>query len=227
MALVFGYLWYLLIPGVIFGLYAQFRVRHVYNKYSKIPSANNITGQRAARQILDAEGLSDVAVEQIPGRLKDHYDPASRTLRLSNEVYQGNSLAALGVAAHEAGHAIQHARKYFPLMLRNSLYPTVAVSSYLWFYIFIAGFIFHHKALLGLGVLLFAGVVLFQIITLPVEYNASARAMKLLTGREMINASEVAPAKSVLDAAGLTYLAGTLMGILHLVRLLMLKKTRA
>lgn len=227
MAFIFGYLWYLLIPGVVFGIYAQLRVMSAYNKYSKISSANNISGKQAARQILDAEGLSDVGVEEIPGRLKDHYDPVSRTLRLSNEVYQGNSLAALGVAAHEAGHAIQHASKYFPLILRTSIYPTVALSSYFWFYIFIAGLIFHHKALLGVGILLFAGIVLFQIITLPVEYNASARAMALLTGKGMINASEVVATKSVLDAAALTYLASTLMGILQLVRLLMLKGKRS
>lgn len=225
MAGIFGYLWYLLIPGLIFAVYAQLKVMSTYNKYSKISSANNISGKRAARQILDAEGLSDVGVEEIPGRLKDNYDSDSRTLRLSNEVYQGNSLAALGVAAHEASHAIQHARKYFPLMLRTSIYPTVALSSYLWFYIFIIGLIFHHKALLGVGIILFAGIVLFQIVTLPVEYNASARAIALLSEQGIINDSEVGATKAVLNAAALTYLASTLMGILQLVRLLMLKRT--
>ncbi|MCK4908704.1 MAG: zinc metallopeptidase [Planctomycetes bacterium] len=221
--MLFGPWMLLLIPGLLFGLYAQAKVKGSFRKYSKVPSSNKISGASAARRILDAQGLSDVNVEEVPGTLTDHYDPRTRVLRLSQTVYQGHSLAALGVAAHEAGHAVQHARKYIPIMLRTGIFPIVGLGSQVWFWIFLAGMFFHHPLLVNIGIFLFAGVVLFQIITLPVEFNASSRAMVLLTQQGIIMDSEIDSTKSVLNAAALTYLAATLMAILQLVSMLFMR----
>lgn len=221
----FGPTMLLLIPGIIFAIWAQVKVRSTFKKYSKVTSINNVSGSRAAREILDAQGLSDIGIEEVPGKLTDHYDPRARVLRLSSGVYRSRSLAALGVAAHEAGHAIQHARRYAPIMLRTGIFPLVALGSNLWFFIFLAGFIFHNPVLINVGVLFFASVVVFSIITLPVEFNASSRAMALLTEQGIVEQSEVGQARAVLNAAALTYLAATLMAILQLLRLILLRRS--
>jgi hypothetical protein len=221
----------ILIPAVIFALYAQIRVRTAFAKYSKVASLSGINGAEAARRILAAEGVQ-LTIEQTPGELTDHYDPRTRVLRLSPSVYTGRSLASLGVAAHETGHALQHHTNYLPLHFRNGIYPFVAFGQHIW-YIIIIGSIFMMSSyagwppwMLDLGIMVLGGVVLFQLVTLPVEFNASKRALQLLTTRGIIETTEVKSTRAVLNAAALTYLAATLMAILQLVQLLMIRQRR-
>ena len=237
-----------MIPGILLGLYAQAKVRSAYAKFSKVMSSRGITGARAAREILayqgitvypDAEHRSDrdsetaasskaygIAVERVAGQMTDHFDPRHKVIRLSEGVYQSSSLAALGIAAHEAGHAIQHTTGYLPVMIRTGIYPLVAVSNYLWMILFFAGIFMSYPPLITIGIYLFSGIVAFQIITLPTEFNASKRAMVLLTEHGIITEEERASVKKVLNAAALTYLAATLMAILQLLRLILISRGR-
>lgn len=185
-------------------------------------SAKGITGASVARAILQSKGLNHVEVEMIQGHLGDHYDPRSKTLRLSPQVYRGTSLASLGVAAHEAGHAIQHGVGYLPLNIRHSLVPVANFGSTLSFPLIFLGLFMARPGLLWIGIYLFAAVVLFQVVTLPVEFNASGRALTILQGEGFITPSEAKGTKAVLDAAALTYVAAVLVGLLNLLRLLML-----
>lgn len=211
----------IVIPGLILAMYAQAKVKSTFDHYSRVASAAGLTGGKVARAILDRMGAAHVEVEMIEGYLNDHYDPRKQVLRLSPQVYKGNSLASLGVAAHEAGHAIQHSVGYVPLNIRNSLVPVANFGSTLAFPLFLLG-LFISPSLVTVGLYLFAAVVLFQFVTLPVEFNASSRAMAVLEQGGYINRSEVKGTKAVLDAAALTYVAAALVGLLNLVRLLLL-----
>ncbi|GAA0176952.1 zinc metallopeptidase [Clostridium sediminicola] len=216
----------ILIPALIMSAWAQFKVKSTFQKYSKIRSMNGMTGADVARRLLDDEGLFDVPVQHIRGNLSDHYDPVHRVMRLSDSVYNSTSIAAIGVAAHETGHAIQHKNSYIPLKIRGAIFPVVNFSSKVSWIIFILGFLFSYPTLIDIGILLFTTVVLFQIVTLPVEFNASNRAIAILENKGILYGNEVEGAKSVLSAAALTYLAAALMSILQLVRLLVLSRDR-
>jgi len=230
MGFYFDWTWWLMIPAILISLYAQIKVSSTYSKYSKKLALSGKSGASVAREILDGAGLTDVNIEKVPGHLTDHYDPRVRVLRLSEGVYHGSSLAALGVAAHETGHAIQHHESYLPLVFRNGIAPVVAFGQHIW-YILIIGSIFLMSSfglplwMIDLGILIMTGVVVFQLVTLPVEFNASKRAIILLTNGQMITRDEVGSAKAVLNAAAFTYVAATLASILQLVRLLLIRRS--
>lgn len=214
----------LLIPALLLATFAQYKVSSTFNKYSRIPNINGYTGREVARNILDKSGLSDIEVIHVSGQLTDHYDPLKKVIRLSDDVYDKNSISAISVAAHEAGHAIQHQEGYLPLKLRSSIAPVVGFSSQLSWILFLLGFIINPN-LIKYGIVLFSITVVFQIITLPVEFNASSRALTQLKG-EFVSENELVASKSVLNAAALTYVASTLTGISQLLRLLVLSKNR-
>jgi uncharacterized protein len=226
---VFGYYdntFVFLIPALIISAWAQGKISSAYSKYSKIHSINGYTGAQAARILLDSNGLYDIPVEVVSGKLTDHYDPTKRVMRLSQEVYYSTSVAAIGVAAHETGHAIQHKNSYVPLVLRNGLVPLVNFSSSASWILFLLGFMFRSGGLVNIGILLFTAVVVFQLITLPVEFNASNRALVVLKDRSVLYGDELKGAKKVLDAAAMTYVAAALMTISQLIRLLAISGRR-
>lgn len=216
----------LLIPALILAGWAQLKVKGTYDRYSRIPARNGLTAKDVARRILDANGLRNIPVERIAGSLTDHYDPKAKTLRLSETVFSSPSIAAIGVAAHEAGHALQDAESYAPLKLRNSIVPVVNLGSGLAFPLFFIGFLFGTPLLMDVGILFFLGVLLFHLVTLPVEYNASGRALRILDNTGILAADEMKGARAVLNAAALTYVAATVMAAFQLVRLLMLRGMR-
>lgn len=203
----------LALPGLLLGLFAQARVKGAFNKYSKVRTLRNVTGAEVARSLLDAQGLYDVAVEETKGFLSDHYDPRSKVLRLSPDVYRTPSVAAAGVAAHETGHAFQHAGGYFPLQIRSALVPAAQFGSGLAPWIFIAGFLLNFTTLAWAGVILFAAAVLFTLITLPVEFDASARARRLLQSHGLLVGDEMGGVNKVLNAAAWTYVAAAVAAI--------------
>lgn len=218
----------LLIPALLLSLYAQFKVHSTFNKFLEVPAASGRTGAQVARSLLDHNNLSDVPVELTPNTLSDHYDPRARVLRLSPEVYHGRSLASLGVAAHETGHALQHANAYAPLAIRNGIFPIANFGSNLGYILFFIGLFFgRNMFLIDLGIILFSFFVFFTVVTLPVEFNASSRALTLLAdGGYLMRGGEVDGAKKVLSAAALTYLAAAAMAILNLVRMLLIRGNR-
>jgi len=201
------------LPALILGLYAQFKVKRTFEKYSRVPTRRRITGAQAARYILDAFGLSDVRVEEVGGFLSDHYDPMSRVLRLSPQVARAPSIASVGVAAHEAGHALQHAQGYWALQLRSAAVPAVQFGSWLGPIIFFVGLLMNQVGLAWLGVILFSAVVVFALVTLPVEFDASARAKRLLVQQGLLAPDEMVGVNKVLDAAALTYVAAAVQAI--------------
>jgi len=215
----------ILIPALIIAAWAQFKVSSTFNKYSKYGSRNGYTGAQVARMLLDSNGLYDVPVEVVPGRLTDHYDPSKRVMRLSEEVYYGNSVASIGVAAHETGHAIQHKERYIALVVRNSIVPAVNFGSNASWILFLLGMVFGMKGLIGIGILLFTVVVVFQVITLPVEFNASNRALRVLENKGVLYGDELKGAKSVLSAAAMTYVAAALTSISQLIRLILISRS--
>ncbi len=222
---VFFYSLVLLIPAIVLGAYAQYKVKSTYGKYSKVEASSGVTGAQASRRLLDQAGLSDVNIEEIPGNLSDHYDPRQRVLRLSEGVARGRSLAALGVAAHETGHAIQHANKYVPMEIRSALVPAAQFGTNFGWVIFFMGLIISSfRPLMTLGIVLFTAGVIFQIVTLPVELDASSRAMKLLQSNGLVVQGEAEGAGRVLRAAALTYVAAALMSILMLVRMILISR---
>jgi Zn-dependent membrane protease YugP len=226
MAYFFQY-WWLLIPAILLGFIAQSMVRNTYQKYRQVSTRSGLSGAALARQILDANGLRDIPVQRVAGELTDHYDPRARVLRLSASVFQGTSVAALGIAAHESGHAIQHSRAYFPLALRNTVYPVASFGSKLGPIIVLGGLLFGiGEPFITIGIALFAFAVAFTIITLPVEFNASSRALKLLHTSGAMTERELQGARSVLNAAAMTYVAAALASVLTLVRLLLLGRSR-
>lgn len=214
----------LLIPAIVISFWAQAKVSSTFEKYSRVRSRSGYTGADVARMILDASGLRDIPIEIIPGKLTDHYDPANRVMRLSPEVFHGDSVSSIGVAAHESGHAIQHKLHYVPLQIRNSIVPVVNFSSSASWIIFFVGIIFSIPILAKVGVILFAAVVVFQLITLPVEFNASSRAVEILESRFILMGDEVKGARKVLSAAAMTYVAAALMAILNLIRLIVISR---
>ncbi|MFA5577133.1 MAG: zinc metallopeptidase [Tissierellaceae bacterium] len=213
------YTWLVFVlPALILASYAQIKISSAFNKYSRVSSGTGLTGGQIARMILDKNGLYDVRVEHIGGKLTDHYDPRSKVVRLSNTIYSGTSIASASVAAHEVGHAIQHADGYYPLILRNNIAPIANIGSrFAWILIFI-GFLVS-PVFLDLGILLFLTVVIFQIVTLPVEFNASSRALLQLENG-IISRENIRPARKVLSAAAFTYVAATLVAVGQLLRLL-------
>ncbi len=223
------YTYLLLVPALIFALYAQQRVRSTYAAFSRKFASSRITGAEMARQILTTGGATDVKIEKTPGQLTDHYDPRKKVLRLSEGVFESPSIAALGIAAHETGHALQHQTGYSPLMLRNAIYPVASLGSTLAFPIFFLGFIFSRQGpsyLMDIGIFLFAGAVAFSVITLPVEFNASKRALALLSERGFLSRDELGGARRVLSAAALTYVASTAMAAIQLLRMFLLRQSR-
>lgn len=210
------------IPGLLLSLYAQYKVKSTFKKYAKVQSGRGITGADAARRILDANGLNHVRVESVNGFLSDHYDPRSKTLRLSPDVYGAPSLSAVGVAAHEAGHALQDQQNYAPLTLRSAMVPSVQIGSWLGPIIFMAGFFMSGAigqlgmTIAWLGVILFGCTALFALVTLPVEFDASKRAKALLVTEGILTTEEIGGVDKVLDAAALTYVAAALQAIMTL-----------
>ncbi|MCE5252526.1 zinc metallopeptidase [bacterium] len=217
------------IPGLIFTLWAQAKVKSTYSKYSKVRARSGVTGAQVARSILDSSRLSGVAVEPIRGELTDHYDPKAGVLRLSEGVYNSQSIAALGIAAHESGHALQHASNYSALVLRTAVAPAAATGSQLGIILFMIGMfipMFTHSSmtwLLDAGIILFSIAVLFTLITLPVEFNASRRALAVLEKGGYLTVEELPHAKKVLDAAAWTYVAAAATAVLTLIRLLIIR----
>ncbi|TVR75194.1 MAG: zinc metallopeptidase [Sphaerobacteraceae bacterium] len=207
-----------IIPPILLMLFAQWRVKNTFGKYSQVMNQRGISGAHAARQILDENGLYDVPVEHVEGELSDHYDPRARALRLSTPVYSGYSVAALGIAAHEAGHALQHAQGYVPLQVRSLLVPAATLGSNLGWIMILGGIFLQITAFAWLGVLFFAAGTLFALVTLPVEFNASSRAMAMLTSNGMImTQEEQSQNQQVLNAAALTYIAGFLAAFMQLI----------
>lgn len=201
------------LPGLLLGLYARSRVKSNFNKHAKVRTMRNVTGAEVARQLLDAQGLYDVAIEETQGFLSDHYDPRSKVLRLSPDVYRTPSVAAAGVAAHEMGHALQDAGGYFPLQIRSALVPAAQFGSSFAPWLFIGGFLLNFTGLAWVGVIMFAAAVLFTIITLPVEFDASNRAKQLLVSNGVLIGDEVEGVNKVLDAAAWTYVAAAVSAI--------------
>ena len=215
----------LVLIGVLICLAASARVRQVFAKYSRVQSRLRLTGKEAAEEILRRNGIYDVRVIHIPGNLTDHYNPGNKTLGLSDTVYQSSSVAAVGVAAHECGHAVQHARGYAPLAIRGALVPVANFGSALAWPLILIGLLITGETsvfLINLGILLFSAAVLFQLVTLPVEFNASRRAVDVLGASGMLYPDELSSVKNVLGAAALTYVAGAASAILQLLRLLIL-----
>jgi uncharacterized protein len=206
---------YLLValPGLLLGMYAQARVKSAFNKYSRVRTSRNITGAQVARQLLNERGLHNVGVESSQGFLSDHYDPRSKVLRLSPDVFNGTSVAAAGIAAHEMGHALQDAQGYFPLQIRSALVPAAQFGSSLAPWIFIAGFLLNMTGLAWAGVILFTAAVIFTLITLPVEFDASKRARELLLSNNLLYKDEMGGVNKVLNAAALTYVAAAIAAI--------------
>lgn len=216
----------ILIPALIFGLIAQGMVKSAFAKYSDVRNSRGLTGADAARQILDSNGLYNIQIEHISGELTDHYDPKANVIRLSDKVYNNTSVAAVGVAAHEAGHAVQHATGYFPIKIRSAIIPITQLGSSLSTPLVILGIAFSWDVLITAGILLFCAVVLFQAVTLPVEFNASGRALKILRESNFLDEDELKGAKKVLTAAAMTYVAAMISALLSLLRLLLLSNRR-
>ena len=206
-----------LLPALILAGWAQLKVQTTFSKYSRVRAQSGLTGAQAAREILDDQGLHDVGVEEVPGSLSDHYDPRTRTLSLSSDVYNSRSVAALGVAAHEVGHAVQHAKGYAPLALRSALVPAVGLGSNLAWILFVLGIFLQMAAMVYVAIGCFSLAVLFALVTLPVEFNASRRALAMLKESGAMYSYEMPQAKAVLGAAALTYVAAALMAILQLL----------
>ena len=210
----------LLLPAIIIAFWAQTKVSSTYKKYRTVRTMNGYTGENVARMMLDSAGLYDVPVVETRGELTDHYDPRSRVVRLSTDIFHGSSIAAAGIAAHEVGHAIQHQEQYKPLVLRTSMATAVNFSSQASIFIFMIGLLFSIPMLTNIGIIFFTVAVFYQIITLPVEFNASRRALKILESRNILYGNEVNGAKNVLSAAAMTYVAAALMSISQLIRLI-------
>jgi len=206
-----------MLPSLALVLFAQHRVNSTFQKYSQVPNQQRLTGADVARRILDANGLNDVPIEPVRGQLTDHYDPRDRTLRLSESVYGNRSVAAMGVAAHETGHALQHAQNYAPLGLRSSLVPVAGFGTQLGPIVLIAGVVIGVTQLAWVGIAMFAAATLFALVTLPVEFNASSRAMQQLTTLGIVDRTEYSQDRKVLNAAALTYVAGFVASLLQLL----------
>ena len=221
----------ILVPGIIFAAYAQHQVSSAYKEYSKVPTKNGLTGADAARRLLNANGLNTIVIENVAGNLTDHYDPRSKVMRLSSGVGQQASVAAVGIAAHETGHAIQDKEGYWPLRFRGFIVPVTGFASNLAWPIFLIGLFFGQASgwgtmFMNLGIILFSFSLFFTVITLPVEFNASKRAIAALVDNNLLQPGEEVGVKKVLRAAALTYVAAALMSLLTLIRLIILRGSR-
>ena len=216
----------LVVPTLLLSLYAQFKVKSAFSKYSQVQTIRKISGKEAAALLLRSNSISDVSIQRIGGSLSDHYDPSRKVLRLSEPVYDKTSIAAVGVAAHETGHAIQDKEKYAPLVLRSTLVPVANIGSSAGPYLALAGIIFRMNLLLNIGIILFACAVLFYLVTLPVEIDASRRALKVLEHNAVLSQEELKGAKKVLSAAALTYVASALTAMANLLRLILISRDR-
>ncbi|TFG91551.1 MAG: zinc metallopeptidase, partial [Candidatus Atribacteria bacterium] len=215
-----------LIPAIILTIYAQCKVKTTYSKYSKILAKNGLSGKEIAEELLLQNDLTNIKIEPIEGRLSDHYDPKNKKLGLSRETYYGKSIAAQGIVAHEIGHALQDAKKYFPLSFRSNLVPVTNIGSRMAIPLFLIGFIFSFPGLMDIGIIAFSLAVLFQVVTLPVEFDASKRAIGLLVRANIISGTEVVLVKKVLNAAALTYVAAASVAVFQLIRLIVLRNRR-
>ena len=223
----FDYTYVLVLIGAVLCMWASYRVNSVYNKYSHIRSASGMTGAEVAQRILDRNGVRDVRVEHVSGNLTDHYDPRTQTVNLSDAVYGSTSVAALGVAAHECGHVMQHESGYMPLKIRTALVPAANLGSQIGLPLVIIGLIFGlSNSFIAIGIWIFALAVLFQIVTLPVEFNASHRALAMLEEYGILGTDEVEASRKVLGAAAMTYVAAAASAVLQLLRLIMLGRRR-
>jgi len=214
----------LLIPAFLFGLWAQMKVKSTFERFSHIRSKSGITGSQLAQQLLASNGLSNIRITHIGGNLSDHYDPRKKLVALSDSTYSSDSVASLGVVAHEIGHAIQHKNHYAPLKIRNAFVPIAQFGSSFSWIIFFVGLLLSTPILINVGIWLFLAVVIFSIITLPVEFNASNRALSMIVNQQILDTKEAAMAKRVLDAAAMTYVASTLMAISQLLRMILLSR---
>ncbi len=222
----------LVLPAILLAMYAQMKVSSTFSKFSTVPNRKGVTGANVAMALLNRAGIHDVRVEPVAGNLTDHYDPRAKVLRLSEAVYNKASIAAISVAAHETGHAIQHDQSYAGLAIRNFIFPVVNISSRIAFPLILIGFFLSGgrgalgMLLINIGIILYTCVVAFQIITLPVEFNASSRAIEMLEENNYLTPDEVSPAKKVLNAAALTYVAAAAVAILNLLRFVLLANRR-
>lgn len=230
---MFGFFWWdwtllIVLPGFIFAAWAQYKVRSSYQKGSAQLLRPGMTGSAVARRILDSNGLSDVSIEMVAGELTDHYDPRTRVLRLSSAVYHGNNVASVGIAAHEAGHALQHGKQYAPLKLRSAIVPICNIGSNLAMPLFLMGLLISYMSpfmgewLMLVGIAAYSLAIVFQLVTLPVEFNASRRAMRCLSGSGTMSDAELKGSRRVLTAAAMTYVAALAVGLLSVLRLLVI-----
>jgi Zn-dependent membrane protease YugP len=218
---------FILLPAIVLTIYAQYQVKTVYVKYSKILAKSGLSGKEVAEELLRQNNLVNIKIEPIEGSLSDHYDPRQKKLGLSKEIYYGKSLAAQGIVAHEIGHALQDAEKYFPLALRSNLVPVTNIGSRMAIPLFLIGFLFTLPGLMDIGIIAFSLAVLFQVVTLPVEFNASNKAVGLLVKADIVSdTEEISAVKKVLNAAALTYLAAAAVAVMQLLRLIVLRNRR-
>ena len=222
----FDWTFIILIPGIIFSLWAQIRVNTTFSHYSKVRNFRGVTGAQAAQMILSANGIHDVRIERIRGNLNDHYSPKEKVIRLSDAVFDSDSIGAVGVAAHEAGHAVQYAKNYAPIGIRMAIIPVVNIGSYLAMPIFIIGLIFAFEPLMMAGIALFSLAIVFQLITLPVEFDASNRALEAIDSQGILYGDEAKGARKVLSAAAMTYVAALFASLLSLLRLVVIANNR-
>ncbi|MBQ6773545.1 MAG: zinc metallopeptidase [Synergistaceae bacterium] len=216
----------ILIPALLLSMWAQHKVSSTFSEYSRIAARSNVTADSVARMLLTLYGMGNMPINHVSGNLTDHYNPQNKTLNLSDSVYNSNSIASIGVAAHEVGHAIQHNEAYTPLIFRNSIVPVVNLASSASMPLFMIGLIAGMMSLVNIGIILFSATLVFHLVTLPVEIDASSRALRLLEQTRTLNNQELAGAKKVLTAAAWTYIAAALMSLLQLVRLIMLRNSR-
>lgn len=212
----------LILPTILLALWAQMRVQNAFNKYAKVYASRGYTASEVARRILDANGLQNIGLERVAGKLTDHYDPKAGVIRLSESVYGSSSVAAIGVAAHEAGHAVQDSENYAPMRIRSAIVPITNIGSTLSFPIILLGILLAWEPLVLFGIGLFSLVAVFQLVTLPVEFNASGRALAVLEGEHLLDEEELKGAQKVLSAAALTYVAALISTLAQLLRLLLL-----
>ncbi len=215
------YYFILVIPAMLVSLWAQIRVKGTYGKMSKLQNTRGLTGAQAAQRVLSYYGITDVRIEPVSGTLTDHYDPRDNVIRLSQGVYNASTIAAVGIACHEAGHAAQHAESYKPIAVRNAILPVANIGSSSGLWIAVIGLMLNWTILVQIGIILYAFVALFQLVTLPVEFNASSRALKVIDETQMLQGEEYQGARKVLSAAAMTYVAALLVSIMSLLRLIM------
>lgn len=211
----------LVVPALLLAIWAQVQVKTTYRKYSRVPNSRGMTGAYAAQAVLNFYGITDVRIERVSGNLTDHYDPRSKVIRLSDGVYNSSTVAAIGIACHEAGHAAQHAENYAPIKIRNAIIPVCNIGSTIGIPLALIGWIFSSSILIYVGLGLYAAVFIFQVATLPVEFNASRRAIKVIDETQLLRDDEIGGAKKVLAAAAMTYVASMMVSLANLLRLLL------